>query len=235
MISVSQASVVFISTDGVCQWLASLYASINKSWEKIVLSRASQAEIMALEFFLCTHEVTAFVVFSIYFMFMCHSQNLALQYPGFSSMSLILILHKVVSGVKSSLFAASLPMCKICPPRHTWTAEISHKFPSPALPGKSHCVREAQLMCSCISKAGMFVFPAVPWLQRGIYPTFQELSPFQEILIYSHVLPLPPSATLGDCTLHPSVPPFPVYKRTRSSQFFCLLFGFGDVCSRNCL
>lgn len=100
-ISVSQATVIFISTDGVCQWLASLFTGINKGWEKIVLSRASQAEIMALEFFLCTHKVTAFVLFSIHFMFMCHSQSLALQYPQFSSMGLILSSVKLFLGLRA--------------------------------------------------------------------------------------------------------------------------------------
>lgn len=100
-ISVSQATVIFISTDGVCQWLASLYASINESWEEIVLSNASQAEIMALEFFLCTHKVTAFVVFSIYFMFVCHRQSWALQYPEFSSMGSVLSSVKLFLGLRA--------------------------------------------------------------------------------------------------------------------------------------
>lgn len=63
-----------------------------------MLSSASQAEIMAPEFFLCIHEVIAFLVFSIYFMFVCDSKNFALQYPSFPSINLIL------SSIKLLLF-----------------------------------------------------------------------------------------------------------------------------------
>jgi len=45
---------------------------------------------MVLEFFLSIHEVTAFLVFSIYFMFIGDRKNLALQYRSFPRMSLIL-------------------------------------------------------------------------------------------------------------------------------------------------
>lgn len=67
-IFVCQANTLLISIDGICQWLASLYAGINKHWEEVVLSRASQAGIMVLETVLCIHEVMTFLVFSIYFM-----------------------------------------------------------------------------------------------------------------------------------------------------------------------
>jgi len=63
-IFVCQATMLLISIDGICQWLA----GINKHWEEAVLLRASQAGIMVLETVLCIHEVMMFLVFSIYFM-----------------------------------------------------------------------------------------------------------------------------------------------------------------------
>lgn len=105
-----QATVLFISIDGMCQWLASVYAGINKHWEEIVLSSASQAEIMVLEFVLCIHEPMAFMVFSIYFMHMCDSRNLALRYSCFPRTSLISSSVKTFLGLRADYVQPSPPL-----------------------------------------------------------------------------------------------------------------------------
>lgn len=105
-----QATVLFISIDGMCQWLASVYAGINKHWEEIVSSSASQAEIMVLEFVLCIHELMAFTVFSIYFMLMCYSKNLALRYSCFPRTSLISSSVKMFLGLRADYVQPSPPL-----------------------------------------------------------------------------------------------------------------------------
>lgn len=176
-ISVSQAPVIFISTDGVCQWLASLYAGINKSWEKIVLSRASQAEIMALEFFLCTHEVTAFVVFSIYFMFMRHSQSLALKYPRFSSMGLILFSIKSFLGLRAHCLQP--PIQHVKPGLQAISGlQRSHTSFSILLFWGSPIMLEKP---SCIFKAGITtcVFCLCHGCKEGVIPRFRSSANFR--------------------------------------------------------
>lgn len=194
-ISVSQASVIFISTDGLCQWLVSLYASINKTWEKIALARASQAEIMVLEFFLCTHKVTAFCSLQHLFHVYVSQPKPGLAIAWVLQYGFNFVLCKVVSGVKSSLFSASSPTCKICPPSHTCTAEIPHKFLYPALPGMSPHVRGTQLMCSCIFKAGVLTFPVCAVsAQRDLF----QVSGAWCISGDLDLLPCPASASLSD-------------------------------------
>lgn len=135
-IFVCQATMLFISIISVCQWLASVYAGINKHWEENCVVRHKSSRNNGT-WILCIHEVIAFLLFSIYFLFMCDSKNLALQYPSFHIMSLIFFSIKLlVSGVKSSLFAdftsslnsVSFPTSKIWPPSHIWTTEIQHKL-----------------------------------------------------------------------------------------------------------
>lgn len=108
---------------------------------KIALLSASQAEITVLGFVLCIHEVMAFLVFSIYFMFMCDSKNLALKYHNFPRMCLIFSSIKMFLflGLKANCSQPSPPLrmqslsqqVKSGLPSHIWTAEIQRE---PLLP-----------------------------------------------------------------------------------------------------
>lgn len=107
-------------------------------------------------------------------------------------------------------------------------------FCYPTLSGKSHHTErnpaDVQLNSQRVAICPRFM--SVLYLERRICSRFCT---FQDIWIYSHILLLTPQVTLGE-SYTPSVLHFPVCKRrTRSSQFFCLIFGLGDFCSRNCL